>query len=102
MAGLRRLGGGFGGPPPLGGEPLVQVHAQRPQVGLQVVALLAEFGGAGVGGPARGDYVVEEVPLTAADLAGIDLVPVSVARLLAGHAGTLFALPDLRSVRHPA
>ncbi|MFG1754916.1 NUDIX hydrolase [Streptosporangium sandarakinum] len=52
--------------------------------------------------PARGDYVVEEVPLTAAGLAGITLVPASVARLLADHASALFALPDLRSVRHPA
>ncbi|MEU9837000.1 NUDIX domain-containing protein [Streptosporangium sp. NPDC048047] len=46
--------------------------------------------------PARGEYVVEEVPLTAAGLAGIDLVPASVARLLAGHAHELFRLPDLR------
>ncbi|MGV9601367.1 NUDIX hydrolase [Streptosporangium sandarakinum] len=33
--------------------------------------------------PARGDYVVQEVPLTAAGLAGITLVPASAARLLA-------------------
>ncbi|MGW0450030.1 NUDIX hydrolase [Streptosporangium sandarakinum] len=52
--------------------------------------------------PARGDYVVEEVPLTAAGLAGITLVPVSVACLLADHASTLSELPDLRSVRQPA
>ncbi|MFG1755726.1 NUDIX domain-containing protein [Streptosporangium sandarakinum] len=52
--------------------------------------------------PARGDYVTEEVPLTVAGLAGITLVPASVARLLADHAGTLFELPDLRAVRQPA
>ncbi|MFF0250201.1 NUDIX hydrolase [Streptosporangium sandarakinum] len=52
--------------------------------------------------PARGDYVVEEVPLTAAGLAGITLVPVSVACLLAEHAGELFQFPDLRAVRQPA
>ncbi|MFF0249890.1 NUDIX domain-containing protein [Streptosporangium sandarakinum] len=52
--------------------------------------------------PARGDYVVEEVPLTAAGLAGITLVPASVACLLADHADRLFELPDLRSVRPPA
>ncbi|GAB2468694.1 hypothetical protein GCM10027187_41110 [Streptosporangium sandarakinum] len=52
--------------------------------------------------PARGEYIIEEVPLTAAGLARINLVPVSIAQLLAEHAGELFQFPDLRAVRQPA
>jgi 8-oxo-dGTP pyrophosphatase MutT (NUDIX family) len=47
----------------------------------------------------RGEYVLDEVPLTRSDLARIDLVPPETAELLqrAVAAGTdLFELPDLR------
>ncbi|MET8338013.1 hypothetical protein ABZV14_39920 [Streptosporangium canum] len=40
-------------------------------------------------GPARGEYIVEEMPLTAAGLAGINLVPAVVARLPAQAGGAL-------------
>jgi ADP-ribose pyrophosphatase len=47
----------------------------------------------------RGEYILEEVPLTTRGLAGIDLVPVETAELLkrtVSAGADLFALPDLR------
>lgn len=49
--------------------------------------------------PARGEYCLDPVPLTAAALAAIDLKPDTVAGFIRDHvnAGTdLFSLPDLR------
>ena len=50
--------------------------------------------------PARGDYHLQPIPLTARALTAISLKPEPLARFLLGHlrAGTnLFALPDLRA-----
>jgi ADP-ribose pyrophosphatase YjhB (NUDIX family) len=50
--------------------------------------------------PARGEYCLQSVPLTACALARINLKPDALARFLLGHlrAGTdLFTLPDLRA-----
>ncbi|GAA3687677.1 hypothetical protein GCM10022224_061110 [Nonomuraea antimicrobica] len=46
--------------------------------------------------PARGEYHVQEVPLTAAGIASIDLKPEQVAELLADHGPGVFELTDLR------
>jgi 8-oxo-dGTP pyrophosphatase MutT (NUDIX family) len=51
-------------------------------------------------GPARGEYHLQAIPLTARELAGIALKPDTLAQRLLGHlrAGTdLFTLPDLRA-----
>jgi 8-oxo-dGTP pyrophosphatase MutT (NUDIX family) len=50
--------------------------------------------------PARGEYHLQAIPLTASGLAGISLKPDTLAQRLLGHlrAGTdLFTLPDLRA-----
>ena len=50
--------------------------------------------------PARGEYHLQAIPLTARALAAIDLKPGPLAELLLGYlrAGTdLFSLPDLRA-----
>jgi ADP-ribose pyrophosphatase YjhB (NUDIX family) len=50
--------------------------------------------------PARGEYHLQPIPLTAQALAGINLKPGTLAQRLLGHlrAGTdLFTLPDLRA-----
>ncbi|MEV7966982.1 NUDIX domain-containing protein [Sphaerisporangium sp. NPDC088356] len=47
--------------------------------------------------PARGEYIVEEVPLTSAALAQIALKPEPIAELLAEHTTELFQLADLRA-----
>jgi 8-oxo-dGTP pyrophosphatase MutT (NUDIX family) len=50
--------------------------------------------------PARGEYHLQAIPLTARALAGISLKPDTLAQRLLGHlrAGTnLFTLPDLRA-----
>jgi 8-oxo-dGTP pyrophosphatase MutT (NUDIX family) len=50
--------------------------------------------------PARGEYYLQPIPLTARALAGINLKPDTLAQRLLGHlrAGTdLFTLPDLRA-----
>jgi 8-oxo-dGTP pyrophosphatase MutT (NUDIX family) len=50
--------------------------------------------------PARGEYHLQPIPLTAQALAGINLKPDTLAQRLLGHlrAGTdLFTLPDLRA-----
>ncbi|MBB2911400.1 hypothetical protein FHS43_002665 [Streptosporangium becharense] len=52
--------------------------------------------------PARGDYLVEEVPLTPAGITRIDLKPEPVAQLLIKHASHLFQLPDLRQTQRSA
>lgn len=52
--------------------------------------------------PARGEYIVEEVPLTPAALARIALKPEPVAELLAQYASELFQLRDLRQVQRSA
>lgn len=52
------------------------------------------------GDPARGEYDLQTIPLTAGALAAIDLKPDPVSELLLSHlrAGTdLFTLPDLRT-----
>lgn len=49
----------------------------------------------------RGEYILEEVPLTSRGLASINLVPPETAALLKGaiaSSGDLFALPDRRVV----
>ncbi|MEW1845410.1 NUDIX domain-containing protein [Nonomuraea angiospora] len=46
--------------------------------------------------PARGEYLVQEVPLSAAGIASIDLKPEQVAELLAEHGSGVFELADLR------
>ncbi|WP_405151415.1 NUDIX domain-containing protein [Sphaerisporangium sp. NBC_01403] len=45
--------------------------------------------------PSRGEYIVEEVPLSPAGVAAIALKPEPVADLLGEHAGRLFELTDL-------
>ncbi|MFF5204909.1 NUDIX domain-containing protein [Streptosporangium sp. NPDC000396] len=52
--------------------------------------------------PTRGQYLVEEIPLTPASLARIDLKPPPIARLLTEHTAKLFRLPDLRQVQRSA
>ncbi|MDH2425801.1 NUDIX domain-containing protein [Sphaerisporangium sp. TRM90804] len=47
--------------------------------------------------PARGQYIVEEIPLTSEGIARIALQPRSLADLLAEHASAVFALADLRT-----
>lgn len=50
--------------------------------------------------PGRGEYVLDEVPLTGPGLAGIALVPSETAELLervVSSGADLFALPDLRA-----
>ena len=47
--------------------------------------------------PARGEYIVEPIPLTTEDLARITLVPASIAKLIATHTTDLFHLADLRT-----
>lgn len=54
--------------------------------------------------PARGEYHLQAIPLTAHALAAINLKPDSIAKFLLGHlrAGTdLFSLPDLRTSMAP-
>ncbi|GGL12988.1 hypothetical protein Sme01_20280 [Sphaerisporangium melleum] len=46
--------------------------------------------------PSRGEYHVQEVPLTTAGITSITLVPEEVAALLAEHGTGVFALADLR------
>ncbi|MEU9884332.1 NUDIX domain-containing protein [Sphaerisporangium sp. NPDC051011] len=47
--------------------------------------------------PAQGEYIVEEIPLTAEGIGGIALKPTSIADLIADHATELFHLADLRT-----
>ncbi|MFC7381326.1 NUDIX hydrolase [Sphaerisporangium rhizosphaerae] len=51
--------------------------------------------------PARGAYIVEEIPLTPSALARIALKPESIGDLLSRHASELFGLADVCSP-HPA
>ncbi|MFC4012416.1 NUDIX domain-containing protein [Nonomuraea purpurea] len=57
---------------------------------------LAERTGPEFTDPSRGEYHVQEVPLTAAGIASIDLKPEQVAELLAEHESGVFDLVDLR------
>lgn len=52
--------------------------------------------------PTRGEYHVQEVPLSAAGIASIDLKPEQVADLLARNESGVFELPDLRSATSAA
>jgi ADP-ribose pyrophosphatase YjhB (NUDIX family) len=54
--------------------------------------------------PGRGNYQLQQIPLTADGLGAIDLKPAAVAGLLRDAIGAgrdLFTLPDLRSARRP-
>ena len=44
----------------------------------------------------RGEYILEQAPLTRSGLAGIDLVPTETAELLRREGTGVFRLPDLR------
>ncbi|MEV6982913.1 NUDIX domain-containing protein [Sphaerisporangium sp. NPDC051017] len=49
--------------------------------------------------PAQGEYIVEEIPLTAEGIGRIALKPTSIAGLIADRAAELFHLADLRTQR---
>ncbi|MEO3869050.1 hypothetical protein ABGB18_09495 [Nonomuraea sp. B12E4] len=65
--------------------------------GVRMTWIVAARTGPEVADPARGEYHVQEVPLTAAGIASIDLKPEQVAELLAEHESGVFTLVDART-----